>query len=99
MKIKTKDPIVDLSGKETKGEDGKIFTIGRAISDILLAAKEGGKMKLFVMAQKFHTEKEVELDNADLELIKKSVETSSVYNNLVTGQILVGLSKLKEDSK
>ena len=50
-------------------------------------------MKYFILAQKFYTGKEVDLDTADLELVKKAIEKTDQYNNLVNGQLLLLLTK------
>jgi hypothetical protein len=87
MKIKTK--LKDLAGKELD------LTIGKAISDILLASEAGGKMKLFILAQKFYSDETIDLDKVDLGLVKEAIETSKVYLPLVTGQLLVLLDDIK----
>lgn len=95
MKLNTKQAIKDLSGKEVKMPDGAFFTVGAALSNILLEAKEGGKMKMFILAQSCYSKDSVEVDEADLNLIKSAVEAAGQYNNLVTGQLLQILSDLK----
>jgi len=85
MKIQTKQFIKNLKGEDTD------LKVGEAISNILLSAKEGGKMKMFVLAQDLYSKEEVELDEADLALVKRAVESCEIYNNLVTGQLLVML--------
>jgi hypothetical protein len=100
MKINTKQAIKDLAGKEIKdGKTQEIFTYGMALSNILIGAKEGGKMKMFNLAQKCFNDDSVEVDTADLELIKKAVDGTDQYNILVTGQILETLSELKDTDK
>jgi len=88
MKINTHISIKNLDGKDIKDGD-KFFTIGKALSEIMLASEAGGKMKCFVLAQKFFNDKEVDLDGADKELVKSTIESTKLYNNLVTGQLLV----------
>jgi hypothetical protein len=87
--------IKTLKEEAIKNADGKDFTFGEALSNILLGAKEGGKMKMFILATKCFNDKEIKLDNADLSLIKKTVESTEIYGNLVTGQLLIAL----EDEK
>ena len=94
MKINTKQAIKDLAGKEIPSPDG-IFTVGTALSNIVIDAKEGDRMKMFILAQNFYKEKEVELDDADLALVKKAVQTTTQYNNLVNGQLLQILESKK----
>lgn len=90
MIIKTKDKLKDLKGKDID------LTIGEAIGNILLAHKAGGKMKMYVLAQKMVKDGKVEVDDADFELIKGAIEVTEAYVNLVSGQLLVLLSELKK---
>jgi len=98
MKINTKVTIKDLAGKDIPAGD-KFFTVGTAISNILLDAKEGGKMKLFTLAQEFYKEKEFDIDAVDIDVVSKAVESTEQYNNLVTGQILAFLDETKSTDK
>ena len=98
MKINTQTVIKSLDGKEIKDGE-KFFTIGKALSEILVNAELGGKMKCFVLAQKFYNDKEVDLDEADKELVKSTVESTKLYNNLVTGQLLVLLTETPKEVK
>lgn len=94
MKINTTEVLQGLDNKDITFED-KSFTVGMALSNILLSAKEGGKMKMFVLAQDMFNKEEVEVDTADLQLIKRMVENAEGMSNLITGQLLVMLSKEK----
>lgn len=77
--------------------DNREVTLGEVLANILLAAEEGGKMKLFLLAKKFHEGEEVEIDAADLALIKSVVARSKIYSGaLVTGQVELLLSEVKE---
>lgn len=92
-KINAKKEITNLAGETVKnGEES--FTVGQAISNILLAYEAGGKMKLYVLAQKFWNDDEVEVDGSDLALIKKAVETTKTYGALVAGQLELYLESL-----
>lgn len=91
MQINTKSFIKEISGK-----DVETLTVGEALANILIASKDGSKIKLYVLAQKFFNDNLVDLDDADLAMVKKSVENCEVYTNLVAGQLLV---MLEESSK
>jgi hypothetical protein len=94
-KIKSSIPLLDLKGKELKnGED--IFTLGRAISG-LLSSKSGkfGNMKSWILAKRFYTEEEVEIDEADFEILEGTVKDDQSYTPLVLGQILEYFQTLK----
>jgi len=94
-KIETKKAIVNLNGEEFKNGE-EVFTIGHALANILLANEAGGKMKLYALAQKFWNDEEVELDAADLSLVKKAVETTKSYGALVAGQLGIYLEGLND---
>lgn len=97
MKINTKQILVDLKGKTLKDADtGLDFNLSDALSVILVNCTEGDKMKMYVLAQKIVTEDEIDVDDADLKLIKQAVASTHSFNNLVTGQILVILENLKK---
>lgn len=95
MKIKTSTVLKDLSGKALKNEDGEL-TLGEVLSNVLLAEKAGGKMKMYVLAEKLFKSKEIDLDEADFSLVKSLVEKSDIYGNLVLGQTLIILEDLKK---
>lgn len=95
MKINTKTKFKNFGGTEIKNGD-KAFTFGEALSNILLESTLGGKMKLYSLAQRLHDSKGVvEIDDADASLVLNSVESTKLYNNLINGQLLQYLSKLK----
>jgi len=96
MKLVTKTSIKNLKGEDIK--DGDVdFTIGKALSNILLESKTGGKMKMFNMATKCYNGEVLELDDSDLALVKTSVEATALYNNLANGQILIALEAVKPE--
>lgn len=98
MKIQSKQAIKGLDGKDIKHPDG-VFTIGRALSNICLENETGGKMKMFIMAQSFYKGEDIEVDKADLLILKNAVESYTKYNNLVLGQLLIVLNGLKNENK
>ncbi len=95
MKINTKIAIKDLSGKEVKDGE-KVFTLGQALSNIVVGAKEGGKMKLYILATKLFQDDTVEVDESDLNLIKSAVKSTEVYGALVAGQCEMLLDEIKD---
>jgi hypothetical protein len=96
MKISLKQTINDLAGKPLKTPEGEL-TLGGALSNILLGSKTKGGMKIFLLAKKCFTDKELEVDSADLSLIKNEVKTSETYEGvLVTGQVELLLEEVKE---
>lgn len=95
MKINAKQALKNFKGDILKDPDGEV-TLGTALSNILSMAKEGGKMKLFILAKKFYERASVEIDQSDMNLVKKSVESTDIYPNMVTGQVLEILEGIKE---
>lgn len=93
MTIKSQESLKNFKGEALKNEQNQNFTIGEAISNILLLDKMGGKMKCYILAQKFYTEKSVELDEADKALVKSAIERTETYTNIVTGQLLLLFEK------
>lgn len=92
MKIEANRALTNFDGKPLQN-GAEEFKVGHALANILVSAQANGKMKMFVLAKRFYDEKSVELDDADLSLVKKLVEETAVYNTLVTGQILLLLEK------
>ncbi len=103
MKIKTNIVINQLSGKpfvQTDGDSSTDLTLGIALSNILSYSKLGGLMKTTTLANKFYNNKEVEVDSADLKLIKDCVEASEVYSNrFILGSIAHILEEVKEEKE
>ncbi len=97
MKINTSTIICDLKGKAIKN-GAEDFTLGDALSNILVSSKTGGKMKLYVLATKLAQEKTVDVDDADFKMIKDCCEQSEAYTPLISGQLLLLLEDLKKDA-
>ena len=90
MKVNAKRVLKNLKG-ENYQDNKEDVTVGAIVSNILSQEQTGGKMKLYSLAVRFYEDEEVELDSADLVLVKKAVEDSKEYNNLILGQILLAL--------
>lgn len=94
MTLNTKQVLKNLKGEEiTSGDEP--FTLGTVIANVLSSVESGGKMKLYILAQKAHDQDSIELDAADVALIKNALETSKIYQNVVLGQALVMLEEAK----
>lgn len=87
MKIKATEKIVTLKGEPYKNGDEEL-TLGVVLAESLANDTTGGKMKIFSLAQKFFNNDEVELDAADMVMVKKAVEQCKSYNNIILGQAL-----------
>ena len=96
MKLNLKTTINNLAGKPLKNNEGQDVTLGEAVANILGSSETGGKMKMFILAKKFFEQESIELDEADLALVKKEVSTSRTYQgSLVSGQVELLLSEAK----
>lgn len=97
MTIDLKQSLKNLKDEDLKDETGIVLTLGKALSNILLANETGDKMKLFLLAKKCFTEDSLEVDASDLNLIKEAVKTTKAYlNAIVTGQCEIILNEVKE---
>lgn len=98
MNINLKQPICNLKGEPLKDNEGEILTFGRALANILAGSKTKGGMKLFILAKKCFEQDVIEIDKADLGLIKNEVKSSEVYSGiLVTAQCELLLEDIKEE--
>ena len=96
MIIKTKIGLKNLKGEEFKNEEGEVFTLGQALANIVVGAKEDGKMKLFLLGTKLFQNEKVEVDEVDLLLLKRAVKTTEIYGALIAGQCELLLESLNE---
>lgn len=95
MKIDASRVLVSLGGEDYTDADGKKLTLGGVLAESLATTTEGGKMKTYTLAQRCYAGGEVEVDAADMALIKKATEACKSYNNLVVGQALALLEEAK----
>jgi hypothetical protein len=100
MKILTTTVIKTLKGEPFKdGTDD--LTVGVAIANILSFDEAGGRHKTYVLSKKFMDAGDVvEVDSADLAIIKKACETTKFYQtSAVTGFIIEVLENVKDPSE
>jgi len=96
MKLNTSAKIKELDGSLSKE-----LTIGKALANIILFIKSD-PLRSYLMATQLYSSDEFELSDADYTWVKTAVAEhgSEVYvNALVSGQILLALSELKDKSK
>lgn len=92
MKIITKTVLVDFKGEKLKnGED--LLTVGDVISWVLSMDKTDNPYKSFLLAKKFASSTEVELEAEDIIYIKGSLKNTELWKPIVTGQIIEILEK------
>lgn len=95
MKINTKTLIKDVSGKPMPTQEGDL-SLGVVIGNILFSDESIGKLKGYTLGMKFYQDEEVDVDEADLQAIKRAIETTKVFpSNLITGQALSIINNLK----
>lgn len=95
MKIDLTKVLVNLKGDNLENEDKQPLTLGYALANIIISSEVGGKMKLYAMAQKAFTSNELDIDAADLTLIKEAVKNTKIYTTLVAGQVELILEEVK----
>lgn len=95
MQIDLKQPISTLAGEPYKTAEGSELTLGNVIAESLATDTTEGKMKLYILAQKAYSEKTMEVDTADLALIKRAIQTNKSYNALILGQAELKLEEIK----
>jgi len=98
MKLLLEEKLTDLSGEVLVGQDGKPFTVGKALANVLITVRQDGtysmdKFKLYILAQKMYKEKEIEIDEADLKGVITMVETDKIFGPVVAGKLLELLGK------
>ncbi|MBU1096834.1 MAG: hypothetical protein KKB34_10165 [Bacteroidetes bacterium] len=93
MQINSKTILKNLIGENLISGENKPLSLGEALSNILLNDKVGSKMKCYILAEKFFKDNTVEIDEADLSLVKESIQRTELYNNLVNGQLLILIGK------
>jgi len=101
MKINTELELKTLDGKKITTPDGDVLTVGKTLANILLSPREDksyefDKMKLFILANKFYNEKEVEIDASDLKKIENLINSSETFGPSICGQVLIALEELKK---
>lgn len=101
MKIDSQFIINNIKGQPMLSADRTSeLKAGEVLGNILFSSDRGGKMKCYVLGQKFATaDGIVEVDASDFSLIVASVETNKLYNNLVSGRVLEYLETTKDEKK
>lgn len=92
IKIDLKKVAKSFKGEEFTDQNGVPLTYGYSISLALTEqGVEGNRVKLYILAQKAYSDEFLEVDKADLEIIKKALEKSKTLSTNVIGQILLEL--------
>ena len=94
MKINANKGVTLLDGKTPLKQNDVDLTIGVAIATALVNS-DGEPIKTYELAKKFNDGGTIEVDTADLKLVKAAVTKYPNYNALVKGQVLVMLEGVK----
>lgn len=96
MKLDLTQKILTFKNEPFKIEEEDL-TLGTVIAESLAQEKIGSRRKLYILSHKAFTQEEMEVDEADLEVIKKALEGSQVYGGhpIIFGQALTLLDNLK----
>lgn len=99
MKINTETVLLGLDGKPLKTDKQEDLTVGKAVSAILTLDKNEfiEPMKAWILAQRFYSQAEVDLDRADFASLKDAIRTNPRWTPQVVGQILSIFDGIKED--
>lgn len=95
MKIQAGKIVSTLEGRPYKMGDHEL-TVGKVLAEALSQSETGGKMKMFLLAKRCWEDAEVEVDAADLALVKRSLESSKAFTNIILGQVLLELENVEE---
>lgn len=103
MRLDISKVITTLTGETCKKGGSEIWTLQAYLPDAILAFKEEGAMRKLLLAQKIATSKakSIDIDVADLTLIKISIKEAQIFelaalNTLFNGQIEIYLESIKE---
>jgi len=96
MKLNFDFPIKDLNGQNIK-ENGQEVHFYKILGMSIMSPeiKIGDVIKKFNLATKIYNDKEVDVDDADLQILKEIVKTSNVFVPLVQAQLLIYLNSIK----
>ena len=81
--------------KNLAGEEIADATFGKILANILSASQTKGAMKLYALAISLFQQDSVDVDKADLTLIKREVEATTAYTTLIKGQCELLLEDVK----
>lgn len=94
MKIKTTNVLKDFEGADIEN-----LTVGKMIARVLGNEKQPDPFKAYILAMEFYKKDEVEIDEADLRIVKEAVKKTEFYTPLAIGQVLQVLEEAKEVKK
>ena len=101
IKINATIPLKEFSGEPIVINDKK-WTLGVAVSNILSVHVVGGKGspigKYYGLSERFHNNKEVEIDLADFKELVSALEKVATVKVIILGQVLRLLDEAKDAS-
>lgn len=95
-KINLKKPLLLISGKPVI-EGGKELILSEVISEsIVQDTSTENALKLHSLCEKIYQSGTLEVDDSDLEIFKKAVESNRYITILVKGQVLKEIARQKK---
>lgn len=97
MNLNFNFPVVDVKKQPVLDEKGKPVSIAMILANAMLSPniKAGDALKKQVLAWKIGEEKEIEVDEADFNLIKEIINSKEVFAPAVQAQLLLYLDSIK----
>lgn len=82
-----------LNGEELMDTEAQPLTLGRVLSDVLIydTKTKIGALRALELARKVYTADTVDMEAADVDLLRRAIEHQERYNNLVMGQAMEAL--------
>jgi len=89
------NPVLGLDGKPILDEIG-IQTTGRMLANVISRAQSADPVRAMMLAMRIHSEKAVDLEDADFTLVKEAVDKDQLLTNLGKAVLLNALNGAKD---
>lgn len=89
------NPILGLDGLPISDEVG-IQTVGRMMANVVARGQSTDSVRAMMLAMRIHSEKSVDLEDADFDLVKEAVEKDQMLTNLGKAVLVTALNGVKE---
>lgn len=81
-------PFIGLDGQELRDQAGELTNAGKTLANSLAGSTKGDILKSWSLAQRLYAGEEMELDPADIQLLKDFVTNSDGFTVLAKAQII-----------
>jgi len=89
------NPITGLDGAPIMDEIG-VQTVGRMLANVLARGQSADPVKAMMVAMQIHSQKSVDLEEAEFAFVKEAVEKDVMLTNLGKAAMLTALDGAKE---